>query len=164
MPHLPTLHVLQPVTLRVLQPVTLHVLQPVTLHVLQPVIYIFCSSVEYKSFQSEVEPGRLPPTKPSKGMIIAPAPVPSAIHRSSSLPRATPGSSITHFIHPVNQTDTHSTFITKRFVDFLVAEIFSCCFDCMLYWSLELLTRVEQLSLFAIFSYIASDAIMLTIL
>ena len=116
MPHLPTL--------LVLQPVILHVLQPVTLRVLQPVIYTFCSSVEYKSFQSEVEPGRLPPAKPSKGMIIAPAPVPSAIHRSSSLPRATPGSSITHFIHPVNQTDTHSTFITKRFVDFCYSNFF----------------------------------------
>ena len=111
--------------LYILQSATLHVLQPVIYtYMLQPVIYTFCSSVEYKSFQSEVEPGRLPPTKPSKGMIIAPAPVPSAIHRSSSLPRATPGSSITHFIHPVNQTDTHSTFITKRLVGFCCSNFF----------------------------------------
>ena len=81
-----------------------------------------CSPVEYKTYLSEIEPKRLPPSKPrAEDIVIAPAPVPSAIHRSSSLPRTTPGSSITLLTHPVggdtgpSDTSNTATFLTERY-------------------------------------------------
>lgn len=56
--------------------------------------------VEYKSFESEVSPSRLPPvslTKQGVSQYQALAP----FHRATSLPRDTPGCSIVEIHHPV---------------------------------------------------------------